>query len=198
MVDRDVWIEVPEGVHQYMTRSRVRSAVDLLLSGKSPKTPDGLQWEELQDFYRACLAAQQTRIEWAMTLDLVWRAVFADQVPDWRPSGIKQQFDDSDLRVDVQHLWDMGEFARDLSRNGHYMEALVELDVDDGVRVAVCLYKDGSPVDLPPVANCTRDEEWIYSDWEPFTDNPRLDCSRLRLAARAALDAVEAAAPNVR
>lgn len=198
MDDRGDRIVVPEALHQYMTRSRIRSAVDLLLSGKSPKVPDGLQWEELQDFYRACLASQQTRVEWAMTLDLIWTAVFADQTPGWRPSGIKQQHDDSDLRIDVQHLWDMGEFARDLSRDGHYMEALVELDVDDGVRVAVCLYKDGSPVDITPEAECVRVDEWLYSPWEPFTDDPNLDLSRLRTNARAAVAAVSAAMPVIR
>lgn len=198
MDDPATLISIPESVHRYMTSSRLQSAVDLLLSGKSPKTPDGLQWDELQDFYRACLAAQQTRIEWAMTLELFWTAVFADQVSGWRPSGIKEQYDDSDLRIDVQHLWDESEFARDLSRGGYYMEALVELDVDDGVRIAVCLYKDGSPVDLPPVAGSTRIEEWIYSAWEPITEDPRLDCTRLRGAARAALDAVENAARAVR
>lgn len=193
MDDRSGWLEVPEGLHQYMTRSRIRSAVDLLISGRSPKAPDGLQWEELQAFYRACLAAQQTRIEWAMTLDLVWTAVFADQLPGWRSSGIKQQYEESELRVDVQHLWDEGEFRRDLRRDGHYMEALVELDVDDGVRVAVCLYKDGSPVELPSVAGTTSIDEWIYSPWEAFTDDPQFDCNRLRVAARAALDALDAA-----
>jgi hypothetical protein len=198
MDDPATLISIPESVHRYLTSSRLQSAVDLLLSGKSPKTPDGLQWDELQDFYRACLAAQQTRIEWAITLELFWTAVFADQVSGWRPSGIKEQYDDSDLRIDVQHLWDESEFARDLSRDGYYMEALVELDVDDGVRIAVCLYKDGSPVDLPPVAGSTRIDEWIYSAWEPITDNPRLDCTRLRGAARAALNAVESAARAVR
>ncbi len=198
MDDPATLISIPESVHRYMTSSRLQSAVDLLLSGKSPKTPDGLQWDELQDFYRACLAAQQTRIEWAMTIELFWTAVFADQVSGWRPSGIKEQYDDSELRIDVQHLWDESEFARDLSRGGYYMEALVELDVDAGVRIAVCLYKDGSPVDLPPVAGSTRIEEWIYSAWEPITEDPRLDCTRLRGAARAALNAVESAARAVR
>lgn len=185
-------VTLPESVHRYCTDDRIRSAVDLLLSRKSPKMPDGLQWNEVQDFYRACLAAQQTQIEWALALESVWTAIFADQTVGWRPSSISQQTKDSSIRLDVEYLWENGEFTRDLVRADHYLQALVELHSDNGLRIAMGLWSCDQLIDVNVLSGFRVIDGWLYSGWEPFNETLELDIGRLRSLALAAVKATDA------
>lgn len=181
-------LQLPESVHRYCTDGRTASAVELLLSGKSPKMPDGLQWDELKDFYRACLAAQQTRVEWSIAMCDLWEAVFADLHTGWRPSTIAKQADDSGIELGIESLWQDGEFTRDFTRGDFYLELQIEFASDEGVRANVSLWRDGRAAALSPPPRAEIDGGWVCSPWLQIEDNPELDLSSLRQTARLAVE----------
>ncbi len=176
-------MQLPESVHRYCTDGRTTSAVDLLLSGKSPKVPDGLQWEELEDFYRACLAAQQTRVEWSIAMWRLWEAVFADLHSGWRPSSIAKQADDSGIDLGVESLWQEGEFIRDFTRGDFYLELQIDLAFDEGVRANVSLWRDGRAVALSAPPGAEIADERVCSRWLQIEEEPELDLSSLQETA---------------
>lgn len=178
---------LPDSVHRYCTDARIASAVDILLSGKAPKVPDRLQWDELEDFYRACLAAQQTRIEWAITMNALWNAIFTDQIHSWRPSTIDQQSEDSELRLDAEHLWAEGEFTRDLTRANFSLQLQVEFISDEGIRVNALLWSNGKTVQVPLPEGAERVGDWTCSAWLPVGETPELDLDQIRSQAREAI-----------
>lgn len=187
-------VEIPLGAYRYCREPRVRAAVDFLLAGKSSKIPDGLGWDELADFYRACLAAQQAKIEWAMAQEITWTATWADQLGGWTPVSIREQSKDRDTRVDPDSLWNNAEFYREFERSGFYLYPVVELDEDAGLRVALGLFEDGELVPLDaPEGVVIGAENWLYSPWSRLGDTPALDISGLRSAAAAMVAAAESA-----
>lgn len=181
-------LQLPESVHRYCTDGRTTSAVDILLSDKSPKVPDGLQWEELEDFYRACLAAQQTRVEWSIAMWRLWEAVFADLHTGWRPSTIAKQADDSEIDLGIGTLWQEGVFTRDFTRGDFYLELQIEFASDEGVRANVSLSRDGRAVALSPPPGAQIVREWACSSWLQIEGDPELDLSSLRQTARLAIE----------
>lgn len=180
-------LQLPESVHRFCKDSRTASAVELLLSGKSPKVPDGLQWDELEDFYRACLAAQQTRIEWSITMWRLWETVFADLHSGWRPSTIARQADDSDIDLGIESLWQEGEFTRDFTRGDFYLELQIEFVSDEGVRAKVSLWRNGSAAVLSPQGTEIVDDR-VCSRWLQIEDDSELDLSSLRETARLVIE----------
>lgn len=180
---------LPESVHRYCTDARIASAVDILLSGKAPKVPDRLQWDELEDFYRACLAAQQTRIEWAIAMTGLWDAIFADQTDSWRPSTIDQQAEDSEIRLDAEHLWTDGEFTRDFTRGDFSLQLQVEFISDEGIRANTLLWTNGKTVQVPLPEGAELGGDWTCSAWLPIGETPELDLNKIRSQAREAIAA---------
>jgi hypothetical protein len=181
-------LQLPESVHRFCTDGRTASAVRLLLSGKSPKVPDGLQWGELEDFYRACLAAQQTRIEWAIVMWRLWEMVFSDQLPGWRPSTIRKQADDSDIDIGIASLWEDGEFTRDFTRGDFFLQLQIEFNADEGVRANASLWRDGRAAVLSAPPRAETVGEWVCSRWVQIEDGSELDVSGLRETACIAIE----------
>jgi hypothetical protein len=184
-------VKLPESVHRFCREERVRTAVNLLLSGRSPKLPEGLGWTEVPDFYRACLAAQQTRIEWAIALEELWRVLWSGQLPGWTPKSIREQATNSSIKLDVQSLWDTDEFIRDFTRNGLYLQTLVELDRQYGARVAVALWKDDMIFPLVPPQRCEDIEGWLYSPWTMVDDGAVIDTTAMQETAAEIMRAVD-------
>ena len=182
-------ITLPESVHRYCTDARIASAVDILLSGKAPKMPDRLQWDELEDFYRACLAAQQTRIEWAIAMNGLWDAIFANQIDSWRPSTIDQQAEDSEIRLDAEYLWTEGEFTRDFTRGDFSIQLQVEFISDEGIRANALLWNSGKTVRVPLPEGAELVGDWTCSAWLPIGKMPDLDLDQIRSQTQAAIAA---------
>ena len=180
---------LPESVHRYCTDARIASAVDILLSGKAPKVPDRLQWDELEDFYRACLAAQQTRIEWAIAMNGLWNAIFADKIDSWRPSTIDQQAEDSEIRLDAEHLWTEGEFTRDFTQGDFSLQLQVEFISNEGIRANTLLWNNGKTVQVPLPKGTELGGDWTCSAWLPISDTPELDLDKIRSQGREAIAA---------
>jgi len=181
-------LQLPESIHRFCNDGRTASAVELLLSGRSPKIPDGLEWEELEDFYRACLAAQQTRVEWSIVMCRLWEAVFADLPSGWHPSTIAKQADDSDINLGIESLWQGGEFTREFTRSGFYLDLQIEFVSDEGARANASLWRDGHAVALSPPPGAEIVGEWICSRWLQVEDDPGLDVSSLRATALLAIE----------
>ena len=173
-------VSLPESVYRYCTDRRIRSAVDLLLSAKSPKLPDGLAWSELPDFYRACLAAQQTRVEWALALEESWRAVFEEAFRGWASSSIETQAALSDICLDIGSLWTGREFYRDFQLRTLVAQSLVQIDPDRGIRISVALWIDDVEKPLPLRAGLLVEDGWLCSAWLPFGQTAAIDLTGLQ------------------
>lgn len=132
-------ITVPESVLAYFSQSAVRTSVDLLLSGKEPKVPIDLQWDEVPSFYRACLAARQVQAEFAIFTEQLWREVWDDVPQEWRPCAPGRP-DRPDLAVGLSTIWNEGCFGRRFEKGGFAVETSVGLWANTGFQLGLLLY----------------------------------------------------------
>ncbi|MFN3725239.1 MAG: hypothetical protein ACK4SZ_02925 [Allosphingosinicella sp.] len=138
-------IAVPESVLAYFQQPSVQTAVDLLLTGKEPKVPANLRWEEVASFYRACLAAQQVQAEYALFLEALWGAVWTEIPAGWRgcrPSNPARP----DLAIGIATIWSEGCFSRRFERQGYSLELSAGLWPDTGLQLGVLLYDEENSV----------------------------------------------------
>lgn len=138
-------IRVPESVLAYFQQPAVETAVDLLLSGKEPKVPGNLRWEDVSSFYRACLAARQVTIEYAIFLEEVWREVWIDGPTGWKPCPPSAPAR-PDLGVGVGNVWSEGCFSRRFERKDLALELSVFMWTEKGLQLGILLYDEQETV----------------------------------------------------
>ncbi|MHA3793044.1 hypothetical protein [Sphingomonas sp. YL-JM2C] len=182
---------LPESVHSYCTKPRIKAAVDLLLSSKTPKIPDGLQWSEVEDFYRAWLGAQQTRAEWAIAMNRLWYVSFPDLKSEWQAVSIVKQADESEEYVDLLSVWTEGTFTRDFVHGEYWLELQVELDVDEGLRANVALWKDGWSIKMARPPSSLLVDDWLCSEWLVIGQNAELNLTHIRETTKAMIAVAE-------
>ena len=195
MAEAETMVELPRSVHRYCTDSRVRTAVDVLLAGKAPAMPEGTSWDEMPDFYLACLAAQQTKVEWAIALDRLWNAVWFDQLAGWNASSVRQQASESGLKMDPESLWTGDSYMRDHHRGETYLETWVELlPAETGIRIGIARYDDGEDVSIT-TGEFELINDYLSSSIVPLGETPEVSVTSLRGAAVRMLALAEQAAP---
>jgi hypothetical protein len=124
--------QIPASVLAYIVDPAVQSAVDAILNSKPHHFPSGLSWDELPQLYRANLAAQQVRCEWAIGLYQLWKASWGS----CKFTGLTEFSPDNHIKKDawpisVEGLWNGTYFGRLFKRAGkstHYF--YVNLDTD--------------------------------------------------------------------
>lgn len=160
-------IEVPQSVMAYFTQPAVATAVDLLLSGKKPKVPENLRWDELAAFYRACLAAQQVQAEYAILMEKFWRAIW--QVPPSFTPTTPHDPGRRDMSVAISTIWDQGYFSRGFKKSDWWLDLTVYLEDSTGFQVGVGLWR-GSEFMLDKGAL----PNWASEDSETLWTSPGL------------------------
>jgi hypothetical protein len=105
-----------ESVQVYFDSEEVRFAVGQLLARKMKYVPQTFSAGEVSDFYRACLAARQTQIDYALDMFDLWHRIWPTLGVDWQPAPYDPS--DADLSLDPQIRWDEGYFQRDFRKPG--------------------------------------------------------------------------------
>lgn len=180
---RTSMLELPQSVAAYLDSPSLQKAVPLLIKRVS-FVPDDFDWSEGHAFYRACLAARQTQIDYADALLSMWEAVWT--VPDrdmW--DAVEPDSGDNELTLDPGIRWDNGYFLRRFERKRD------SLMLDLGVSFA----QDKAMAEMWVGFNVWQGEEsrldadalngWEYGDadcyWAsaPLPMDPRIDLSPL-------------------
>ena len=105
-----------ESVVQFYTRPELRAAVELLIDEAFVFPPDKDDWGRVETYYDACLAAQQTKIEFAKDMFLLWTAVWQPIPGDWTPVAAKAK--DEELSLDPDIRWEEAYFERQFRFGG--------------------------------------------------------------------------------
>lgn len=99
-----------ESVRSYLESPEVRHAVNLLLDRKIGYMPEAFTAKQITDFYKACLAARQTQIEFVQDMVDMWHQVWPALGGDWQPVPHDPAVDD--LSLDPVVRWSEGYFER--------------------------------------------------------------------------------------
>jgi hypothetical protein len=103
--------QMPESVVRYTEDKALQAAIEFLLAS-APSKMDSYGWEDVPNYYRAYLAAQQCRAEWAETLHRLWEELWRE--PDralWRPLSPDEQAK-LGWSVDLETMWKRVMLAR--------------------------------------------------------------------------------------
>ena len=119
-----------ESIVQFYTRPELRAAVELLVDDAFVFPPDKDDWGRVETYYDACLAAQQTKIEFAKDMYCLWNAVWNPVPDEWNPVAAKAK--DAELSLDPDLRWDEGYFERHFRFDDRLTAALwVAFDEDE-------------------------------------------------------------------
>lgn len=110
-----------ESVQAYFESAEVRFPVDQLLTRKMKYVPQTFTGEEVSDFYKACLAARQTQIDYAQDMFDLWHCIWPDLGASWKPAPYDPA--DDELSLDPQIRWDEGYFQRSFDLGGKGLRA---------------------------------------------------------------------------
>lgn len=163
-------IEVPESVLAYFQQPAVRTAVDLLSGRRDPRIPDHLGWDELSTFYRACLAARQVPIEFAIFCEELWREVWGTPPDRWK-SPPPNRPGRADLGVGYATVWDEGCLTRVFSSGNRSIELAVGLWDDVGIQIGILLYdlEEEVLLDEDVLTGWAQEGEWLFWTQEEIT-----------------------------
>ncbi len=110
-----------ESVQAYFDSAEVRFAVDQLLARKMKYVPQSFDAGEVADFYRACLAARQTQIDFVQDMIDLWHLIWPDLGKSWHAAPYDPG--DEELTLDPQVRWDESYFQRSFDRKGKGIRA---------------------------------------------------------------------------
>ena len=110
-----------ESVRSYLEESDVRHAVDLLLASKIAYMPQDFTHMQIADFYKACLAARQTQIEFAHDMADLWAHIWSGLPDFWQPVLLDPT--DKALTLEPVVRWDEGYFQRSYDLKGTKIRA---------------------------------------------------------------------------
>lgn len=135
-------VDVPESVLTYFSKPSVKTAVDLLMTGKRHRVPESLQWSEVPSFYSACLAARQTPVEYAILLAQLWTAIWQDGPKGWTPC-LPESPMRPDLTIGPESVWDEECFTRRFTQDDRSVELSVSISgAYSGVQLGVDCYDE--------------------------------------------------------
>lgn len=203
---------IPESVFAYFSNSAVQAAVDHLLDNKSAVPVSQIQWAELPEYYRAVLAAHQTKAEYAITLfdlcNTIWGNVIKESLELSKISRLplKEIQQNGWPKLSIDESWD--EFCSApiiLSTADQQITFHINLEnINEGPYLLCTIYNihDEKYV-LPPV-----DQDWKLCEDEspPYiytraklvdVSNPTIDLSMLMLAAKAIVQRIESQLASV-
>jgi hypothetical protein len=167
-------LQVPPSVLAYFTQFDVQTAVDLMGGSKDPKVPPTLRWDDVGNFYRARLAALQVPVEFAIFLEELWRAVWADVPARWKAAQPSKP-SRPDLSISVGTVWDEGCFSRSYTCGNHALELSVSLNAEEGLQFGILLFDDRdddeSILDADQLVGWSQPEN-VLTYWTEHAVNP--------------------------
>jgi len=193
--------EMPATVASFLTDPAVRTAVEALLAVKADTLPPGLEWVDLDTYYRARGGAELTRHDMAHFLRQLWQCIWGSQTgPHWKPAPISELVDE-EYAVTPEQIWDEKSFTvyhyqkpyvlyTDIKLEPHALS--IAFSIEDEEEGDVLMADD-----FPPFRWSGEDEEnwsgWqvLHEPCEPRGTLPNLD-RLLKAAAAAYLTAEQA------
>ena len=125
MIGDDV---LPATVAAYLQDPAVRAAVDALLEVRASVLPPGLEWEELDTYYRARGGAELTRHDMAHLLRQLWKEIWGRQISSqWRPAPLEELVE-AELAVTPNQIWEEKSFSVYHSRESSFLYTNVRLE----------------------------------------------------------------------
>lgn len=110
-----------ESVQAFFGSAEVRFSVDQLLAKKIKYVPQTFTRGEVSDFYKACLAARQTQIDFAHDMFDLWHSIWPDLGPNWQP--VPYDPGDEELNLDPLVRWEEDYFQRNFALQGNGLRA---------------------------------------------------------------------------
>lgn len=191
--------EMPATVTAYLRDPAVHTAVEALLTIEADTLPPGLEWDELNTYYRARGGAELTRHDMAHFLRQLWKTIWGDQVgPHWQPAPLGELIDEeyavtpeliwSEKSFTVYHYQKPYVFYTDVKLEPHALS--IGFSIEDEDADVVLIDEDSPPFHW-------RDDE-VWSGWQvleaKFAVRGELpDLAPLRRAAAIALAAADEA-----
>lgn len=192
-------IAMPATVAAYLQEPAVRTAVEALLEVQADVLPPGLEWDELDTYYRARGGAELTRHDMAHLLRQLWKTIWGQRIGShWRPAPLEEMVEE-EYAVTPEQIWGEKSFTvyhyqkpyvlyTDVRVEPHALSIAFSIEDEDEEDVLIV-------DDLPPF--CWRDDD-DWSGWQVAGKecNPRgslPDLSPLLEAAASAYAAAEAA-----
>lgn len=103
--------EIPATVASFLTDPAVRTAVEALLAVDADTLPPGLEWTDLDTYYRARGGAELTRHDMAHFLRQLWIRVWGAQIgPHWQPGPLIELLDE-EFAVTPEQIWEEKSFT---------------------------------------------------------------------------------------
>ncbi|WP_156025000.1 hypothetical protein [Sphingomonas phyllosphaerae] len=191
--------EMPATVAAYMRDPAVRTAVDALLTVEADTLPPGLEWSELDTYFRARGGAELTRHDLAHFLRLLWNAIWGEQIGAyWDPAPLAELVDE-EYAVTPDLIWGEKSFTVYHYQKPYVLYTHVELE-PHALSIGFSIEDQDADVvlideDFPPFR--WRDDN-AWSGWQVLETKCEVpgtlpDLAPLRKAAADALRAADEA-----
>lgn len=188
-----------ESVQAYFESPEVRFAVDQLLARKMSFIPEAFTSNEVADFYKACLAARQTQIDFAQDMFDLWHRIWPELGAGWQP--VPYDPADEELSLDPQVRWEEGYFQRNFLLRGTGITAGMWLflrpSAPSGSEIELgCFLTQGNRT-LFKKSNVThgwsweKENEYFEFSNDVVVSQTGLDLTSLRAAAQLAVNLIE-------
>lgn len=188
-----------ESVRNYLESPEVRHAVNLLLDRKIGYMPQAFTAKEIADFYKACLAARQTQIEFVQDMVDMWDQVWPALGEDWQSVLHDPAVDD--LSLDPVVRWSEGYFERrfELKERGIWVGMWLFLGANEAttsdVELGCGLWNGSKPLfksgGKPDGWTWDKDEKVFRYTHDEAIYRDGLDLSAFHEAAKAAVRLIE-------
>lgn len=191
--------ELPATVASFLSDPAVRTAVEALLAVDADTLPPGMEWTDLETYYRACGGAELTRHDMAHFLRRLWMKIWGVQIgPHWRPAPLSELVDE-EYAVTPERIWDEKSFTVYHYQKPYVLYTDVKLE-PNALSIAFSIEDEEDVLmedDFPPFRWSDEDDE-SWSGWQVLHEacEPRgtlPDLAPLLEAAAAAYGAAEAA-----
>lgn len=183
-----------ESVRTYLRSPEVRHAVNLLLDRKIGYMPQAFAPKEIADFYKACLAARQTQIDFVQDMVDMWHDIWPVLKDPWQ----QVPFDPAseELTLDPAVRWAEGYFQRSFRLAGMNLDAHMWLILGGNearmtdVELGFSLLKNGRTLlskDIIPSWRWDKTDKLFRYDVDDAEYRDGLDLTKFRKAAQAAV-----------
>lgn len=140
--------ELRESVFRYLTEPEVETGVDALTDQGLKKLPSSLDWGEIPKFYRALLAANQVKIEWAISHEELWRVIWSEPLTGWQSLSPDDQQDlDEEAAVTVENCWSESWFGRAFRKPKRAETLWASVSIQrQGLSVGLAIFRKSTPL----------------------------------------------------
>ena len=195
MADGSSTYELEPSTLEYLKSPEIRVATANLLSAGTRAMPDGLDWKDVPRFYAALRASAMVKIDYAISLERFWHAVWDGVIKaPWTALTLDQQVEydpGADNAVDDcfnEEYFTRVYLAKDKK---HRLYTSVRIK-ESGHSIGVSLHKNDNAKSLLEVVDVNFEFKKAEGVWtRPLDEQPKakIDVSLLRDLAGRAVDA---------